>query len=76
MTALEDPSINKGMAFTKEHRKMLCLQGLLPPTSFPLETEEQRALVQLNNCPSPLDKYIYLMGLQVHSELLLHVLIS
>lgn len=53
------------MAFTLEERQMLGIHGLIPPR-FKTQ-EEQLALCKLNveRYPEDLNKYIYVMGLQV-----------
>jgi len=54
------------MAFTLEERQLLGIHGLIPPR-FKTQ-EEQLELCRLNveRYQEDLNKYIYLMGLQVH----------
>lgn len=59
------PLCSQGMAFTLEERQLLGIHGLIPPR-FKTQ-EEQLELCRLNveRYQEDLNKYIYLMGLQV-----------
>ena len=41
------------------------IHGLLPPIVFTLEEQAKRVLANVRRWESDLDKYIYLVGLQV-----------
>lgn len=61
---LEDPLRNRGTAFTAEQRRVLGLDGLLPPAIESLEQQVERAHAVFRRRPRPIDKYIDLRTLQ------------
>jgi malate dehydrogenase (oxaloacetate-decarboxylating)(NADP+) len=69
---LNDPSVNRGTAFTREERDRLGLHGLLPPR---VETQEEQVARIIENCdrkPSDIERYIFLMALQDRNEALFY----
>lgn len=69
---LHDPLRNKGTAFTETERKRLKLHGLLPPRVTTLDQQELRILTNLRECPTNVDRYLYLIGLQDRNETLFY----
>lgn len=69
---LQDPTLNKGTAFTKEERDRLGLRGLLPPRIFSLSEQENRIREHYKRKTADLEKYIYLISLQDRNETLFY----
>ena len=69
---LHDEQLNKGTAFTEEERDALKLRGLLPPHVNTLEEQKRRVLWNLKHKPTPLEKYIFLIGLQDRNQTLFY----
>ena len=61
---LEDPLRNRGTAFTEEQRRVLGLDGLLPPAIETLEDQVTRAYEVFRRRGSDLDKYVNLRELR------------
>lgn len=61
---LEDPLRNRGTAFTAEQRRVLGLDGLLPPAIETLEQQAMRSWEVFRRRPSDLDRYVNLRALQ------------
>jgi malate dehydrogenase (oxaloacetate-decarboxylating)(NADP+) len=72
---LHDPSLNKGTAFTAEERDALGLRGLLPPGVQTQENQVQRAMENFRKQPGPLEKYVFMVGLQDRNETLFYRLV-
>jgi len=69
---LHDPATNKGTAFTAEEREALGLHGLLPSGVQSMELQVQRTMENCRKQPGPLERYIYLIGLQDRNETLFY----
>jgi malic enzyme len=65
-----NPSTNKGTAFTLRERDELALHGLVPPVVSTLEHQLKRTYENFLGQQSPLDRYVYLAGLQDRNETL------
>lgn len=61
---LEDPLRNRGTAFTAEQRRVLGLDGLLPPAIETLEDQVTRSYEVFRRRRSDLDKYVNLRELR------------
>jgi malate dehydrogenase (oxaloacetate-decarboxylating)(NADP+) len=69
---LRDPQLNKSTAFTEAERDALGLTGLLPAAVDGEETQVRRALQQLGQKPTDLERYIYLIQLLDTDETLFY----
>ena len=69
------PLLNKGTAFTREERRLLDLDGLMPPHVATLEDQKDRIYRRYQRQPTPLDKHIYLRSLQDRNEVLFYAVL-
>ncbi|MDM8545207.1 NAD-dependent malic enzyme [Candidatus Venteria ishoeyi] len=69
---INNPRLNKGMAFTLEERDVLNLRGLLPPRIYAQDDQMQRILRRVRDLASPLDQFVYLMALHNRNETLFY----
>jgi malate dehydrogenase (oxaloacetate-decarboxylating)(NADP+) len=69
---LNDPTGNKGTAFTEDERRRYGLEGLLPPSAESLDRQIERVLSHLEAKPTDLERYIYLIGLLDRNETLFY----
>src|SRR5271165_2288264 len=67
---LENPSLNKDTAFSREERQAYGLESLLPDDVETIERQLQRVLGQLAIKPNDLERYIYLIGLSERNRTL------
>jgi hypothetical protein len=75
MQVLTDPKLNKGTAVTEEERERLGLAGLLPDSVEGLDEQLERVLGHLQEKPTDLERYIYLVGLADRNETLFYKLL-
>lgn len=73
---LEAPLLNKGSAFTERERKAFNLLGLVPPRYETIEEQVDRAYMQYSSFVSPLNKHIFLRGIQDTNETLFYKLLQ
>ena len=69
---LENPSLNKSTAFTEAEKQALGIVGLVPDVTENMETQLSRVMMQLGHKSSDLDRYIYLVNLLDHDEVLFY----
>jgi malate dehydrogenase (oxaloacetate-decarboxylating)(NADP+) len=67
---LQDPTLNKGTAFTERERDTLGLRGLLPPHVLSQEEQAERVMKYMRQLPNDLEKYIALNALHDRNETL------
>ncbi|XP_069186030.1 NADP-dependent malic enzyme isoform X4 [Procambarus clarkii] len=73
---IRDPRLNKGMAFTLEERQVLGIHGLIPPRFKTQEEQVDLCQKNIERYKEPLNKFIYLAGLQDRNERLFYRLLS
>jgi malate dehydrogenase (oxaloacetate-decarboxylating) len=73
---INDPLLNKGMAFTREERIHYHLLGLIPPDEESIVEQAQRAYEDFSIKSSNIEKYLFLRALQDTNETLFYNLIS
>ncbi len=69
---LRDPTQNKGAAFTREERRQLGLEGLLPPAVLTMEQQVAMTIGQILTKSDPLEQYIGLIALLGRNETLFY----
>ncbi|HTJ00895.1 MAG TPA: NAD-dependent malic enzyme, partial [Dongiaceae bacterium] len=67
---LRDPTRNKGLAFTREERRLLGIEGLLPPAVLTLQQQVAMTVGQICAKNEPLEQYIGLTALLGRNETL------
>ncbi len=73
---LETPLLNKGSAFSREERIDFNLTGLLPTRYETILEQADRAYSQYCSYNEPINKHIYLRGIQDNNETLFYALVS
>jgi malate dehydrogenase (oxaloacetate-decarboxylating)(NADP+) len=72
LALLDDPTSNKGTAFTAKERADFGLEGLLPPSVESLDRQVERVMHHLDAKSTDLERYIYLTGLADRNETLFY----
>ena len=70
LALLQDPTLNRGTAFTEQERDALGLRGLLPPHVLSQDEQATRVLINLRRLAEPLDKFVALNSLHDRNEAL------
>lgn len=69
---LYDPSLNKSTGFTEAEKQALGIVGLVPDVTESEDLQLSRVLMQLGHKTNDLDRYIYLVNLLDHNEILFY----
>jgi malate dehydrogenase (oxaloacetate-decarboxylating)(NADP+) len=69
---LQDPSLNKSTAFSEVEKQALGIVGLVPDVTETQDVQLSRVMMQLAHKSTDLDRYIYLVNLLDHSEVLFY----
>lgn len=69
---LHDPALNKSTAFTEEEKQALGIVGLIPDVTESEDVQLSRVLMQLGHKSTDLERYIYLVNLLDHNEVLFY----
>jgi malate dehydrogenase (oxaloacetate-decarboxylating)(NADP+) len=69
---LHDPSLNKSTAFTEAEKHALGIVGLVPDVTETEDLQLGRVMTQLGHKSTDLDRYIYLVNLLDHDEVLFY----
>jgi malate dehydrogenase (oxaloacetate-decarboxylating)(NADP+) len=69
---LQDPSLNKSTAFTEAEKQALGIVGLVPDITETQDLQLSRVMMQLGHKSTDLDRYIYLVNLLDHNEVLFY----
>ena len=72
---LENPLLNKGLAFIKEERDNFNLHGLLPHNVETIEEQTERAWKQFCHFKSDISRHVYLRNIQDTNETLFYNLL-
>ncbi|CAG9853817.1 unnamed protein product [Phyllotreta striolata] len=73
---LNNPALNKSLAFSINERQLLGIHGLLPPVVKTQNEQIKHCKLRLDRLNDPLDKYIYLMDLLDFNEKLLYAFVK
>jgi len=65
---LHDPMLNKGTAYSRDERRKLGLEGLLPHAVETLDRQVERVMAHLDTLEDDLQRYVYLIDLEARNE--------
>ena len=73
---LHIPLLNKSTGFSQEERKLLGLQGLVPPHESSLEEQKERTYRRYLKEQTDLGRHVYLRSLQDRNEVLFYAILE
>lgn len=73
---LDDPMLNKGVAFTESERDEFDRHGLLPPHVGTLDEQSARRLEALRGFATDLERYDFLRDMQDNNETAFYALLT
>jgi len=76
MDVLENPQLNRGTAFTREERRQLGLEGMLPGGVETIEQQIERGYQQFSSYDDDLDRWLFLTQLHDRNETLFYRLVG
>lgn len=76
LSLMQDPTLNKGTAFTEAERDALGLRGLLPPNVQSQDEQVQRFFITNRKRATDLERYIDLSSLQDRNETLYYRIVT
>jgi malic enzyme len=74
-SAIRDPITFTGVSTPLDQRRERKLRGLLPAAYIPLELDVERCMTQLRGKNSPIERYIYIQGIQDVNERLYYAIL-
>ncbi|WP_221089682.1 NAD-dependent malic enzyme [Deinococcus aquaedulcis] len=76
LALLQNPLLNKTTAFTRQERRALELEGLIPPHTSTFAEQKERTYLRYLKCSSDLEKHEYLRALQDRNEVLFYAILE
>ncbi|KAI9239281.1 MAG: hypothetical protein BYD32DRAFT_411688 [Podila humilis] len=75
MDVIHDPLLSKGTAFSMDERERLGIRGLVPPRTQEMAKQLLRVKHNLDQCKTPLEKFVFMTALQDRNETLFYRLL-
>eukprot|EP01080_Neovahlkampfia_damariscottae_P009808 gene9808-2133_t len=73
---VNDPLLNKGLAFTMSERDRLRIRGLLPPQLMNIKTQLKRLRLSLEQLSTDIDRYMFCVNVLDRNETLFYQFVS
>ncbi|HWW76314.1 MAG TPA: NAD-dependent malic enzyme [Pyrinomonadaceae bacterium] len=73
---LDNPTLNRGSAFSQEERRAFGLLGLLPPHTSTMDEQSARAYENYRRKETDVERYVFLVSLQDRNETLFYRLLQ